>query len=187
MTRIIDRGAITAAWVGVGMAVTIAVSFLLVIPIEFLVIPTALFGGMMIGYYANARSDRRGGPWGRVILNGLFAGLVMGLTLAILYLGVKALFFTADNGFRDASSGGPLACAPGADCVYQRYLDIGRGAQFEAAGITDVDSFTSFYWGDQLNSAGSFIVLAVGGSLVGGLMYGATNRRRPEDARSPAR
>ncbi len=187
MTRFIDRGAITAAWVGVGMAVTIGVSFLLVIPIEFLVIPTALFGGMMIGYYANARSDRRGGPWSRVILNAVFAGLVMGLTLAVLYLGVKALFFTADNGFRDASSGGPLICESGADCVYQRYLAIGRGPQFEAAGITDVGSFSTFYWGDQLNSAGAFLALAIGGSLVGGLMYGATNRRRPDDARSRAR
>ena len=34
MTRFVDRGAITAAYVGIGMAVTIAVSFLLVIPIE---------------------------------------------------------------------------------------------------------------------------------------------------------
>jgi len=32
----VDRGAINAAWVGVGMAVTIGVSFMLVIPIEFL-------------------------------------------------------------------------------------------------------------------------------------------------------
>ena len=40
----------------------------------------------MIGYYANARSERRGGPWGRVIANALFAGLVTGLTLAALYL-----------------------------------------------------------------------------------------------------
>jgi hypothetical protein len=182
VTRFVDRGAVTAAWVGVGMAVTIGVSFLLVIPIEFLVIPTALFGGMMIGYYANARSDRSGGPWRRVILNGLFAGLVMGLALAVLYLGIKALFFTADNGYRDAASGGPLVCQPGADCVYQRYLAIGRGVQFEAAGIIDVDSFSRFYWGDQLNSAGTFVALAVGGSLVGGLMYGATNRRRPDGA-----
>ena len=34
MSRFFDRGAITAAWVGVGMAVTIGMSFLLVIPIE---------------------------------------------------------------------------------------------------------------------------------------------------------
>ena len=170
-----------AAWVGVGMAVTIGVSFLLVIPIEFLVVPTALFGGMMIGYYANARADRRGGPWGRVIANALFAGIVTGLTLALLYLGVKALFFTADNGYRDASSGGPLACETGADCVYQRYLAIGRGPAFEEAGITDVESFTRFYWGEQLNTAGTFLALSVGGSLIGGLMYGATNRRRPDE------
>ena len=34
MSRIVDRGAITAAYVGIGMAITIGVSFLLVIPIE---------------------------------------------------------------------------------------------------------------------------------------------------------
>ena len=39
MSRFVDRGAIVAAWVGLGMAVTIGVSFLLVIPIEFLVGP----------------------------------------------------------------------------------------------------------------------------------------------------
>ena len=34
VTRFVDRGAIVAAYVGIGMAITIAVSFLLVIPIE---------------------------------------------------------------------------------------------------------------------------------------------------------
>jgi hypothetical protein len=185
VSRFVDRGAITAAWVGVGMAVTIGISFLLVIPIEILVVPTALFGGMLIGYYANARSDRVGGPWGRVIVNALFAGLVTGLTLAILFLGVKALFFTADDGYRDASSGGRLTCETGADCVYRRYLEIGRGPAFEAAGITDVESFTRFYWTEQLSTAGAYIALSLGGSLIGGLLYGATNRRRPEELGAP--
>ena len=58
MTRIVERGAIVAAYVGIGMAITIAVSFLLVIPIEpiywLLVVPA----GLLIGYYANARSNR---------------------------------------------------------------------------------------------------------------------------------
>ena len=74
MSRFVDRGAITASWVGVGMAVTIGVSFLLVIPIEFLVTPFALFAGLLIGYYANARSNRAGGPWGRILANALLAG-----------------------------------------------------------------------------------------------------------------
>ncbi|MDQ1322802.1 MAG: hypothetical protein QG587_136, partial [Chloroflexota bacterium] len=113
--------------------------------------------------------------------NALFAGLVTGLTLAVLYLAVKGLFFVADDGYRDASSGGRLTCETGPDCVYQRYLAIGRGPAFEAAGITDLESFTRFYWGDQLNTAGAFLALSLGGSLIGGFMYGATNRRKPED------
>ena len=31
----------------------------------------ALPAGLLIGYYANQRSDRRGGPWGRIVVNGL--------------------------------------------------------------------------------------------------------------------
>ena len=87
VTRIVDRGAIVAAYVGIGMAITIAVSFLLVIPIEpiywLLVVPA----GLTIGYYANSRSNRAAGPWGRILANGLFAGFVTGLTLAALLLG----------------------------------------------------------------------------------------------------
>lgn len=184
MSRLVDRGAVTAAWVGVGMAVTIGVSFLLVIPIEFLIVPSALFGGMMIGYYANARAERAGGPWRRLLANALFAGVVSGLALALLYVGVKAIFFSADNGYRDASMGGPLTCQAGADCVYRRYLAIpGRSEAFEAAGITDVGSFTQFYWVEQVTTAGQFLALSAGGALIGGLMFGASNRRRPEEAR----
>ena len=185
MSRFVDRGAITASWVGVGMAVTIGVSFLLVIPIEFLVTPFALFAGLLIGYYANARSNRAGGPWGRILANALLAGLATGITFALFLLVVKLLFFAADNGYRDASAGGSITCQTGADCVYQRYLAIGRGPAFEAAGITDVASFTSLYWREQAASAGLLIVLSVGGALGGGLMYGAANRRRPEDQRAP--
>ena len=181
MSRLVDRGAIAAAWVGVGLAVTVGVSFMLVIPIEFLVAPFALLGGLLIGYYANARSDRAGGPWGRILANAAFAGLATGLTFAILFLGVKALFFAADNGYRDASSGGPLTCQTGADCVYQRYLAIGRGPAFETAGVTDVGSFTALYWREQLSTAGLTFLLATGGALGGAFVYGTTNRRRPDN------
>jgi hypothetical protein len=179
--RFVDHGAITAAWVGLGMAVTIGVSFLLVIPIEPVYWYLALPAGLLIGYYANARSERAGGPWGRIIANALFAGLVTGITYAVLLLLVKGLFFSVDSGYRDASTGGPLTCTTGADCVYRRYLAAGQGPAFEANGITDVGSFTAFYWSQQLSTAGLTLVLATGGALAGGVMFGFTNRRRPGD------
>jgi hypothetical protein len=181
VSRFADRGAITAAYVGIGMAVTIGVSFLLVIPIEAVVWLLALPSGLMIGYYANARSDRRAGPWRRIISNALFAGAVTGVTAALLLLGTKALFFYADNGFRDPGLGGPIVCTPGADCVYQRYLDDGRGPELATVGVTDADSFTGFYWNEQLGTAGMVLVLTVVGSLLGGGLYGAF-RPKPTEA-----
>jgi hypothetical protein len=181
VSRFVDRGAITAAWVGLGMAVTIGVSFLLVIPIEPVYWYLALPAGLLIGYYANARSERAGGPWKRIIANALLAGVVTGLTYALLFLAVKGLFFSVDGGYRDASAGGPLTCEAGPDCVYRRYLAAGQGGAFEAAGITDVESFTQFYWGQQLSTAGLTFVLSTGGALLGGVMFGATNRRKPDE------
>ena len=172
MTRVVDAGAILAGWVGVGMALTVGVSFLLVIPIEPVYWYLAIPGGLLIGYYANQRSDRRAGPWSRILANALFAGLVTALTWAVLLLAVKGIFFVADDGYRDVSQGGSLECAGGADCVYARYLAEGRGDDLEAAGVTDVDSFTAFYWGQQLQTAGLLVVFVMGGSLGGGLLYG---------------
>ena len=185
MSRFVDRGAITAAYVGIGMAVTIAISFLLVIPIEPIVWLLALPSGLLIGYYANQRSNRGPGPWRRLIANGLFAGFVTGLSMAVLLLGVKALFFYADNGYRDPGLGGSLTCSSGPECVYLRYLDLEGGARIddlEAAGVTDVASFTSFYWSQQFQSAGLILGLTTIGGLGGAAIYGLT---RPKD-RSPA-
>ncbi len=187
MSRFIDRGAITAAWVGLGMAVTIGISFLLVIPIEPIYWYLALPAGLLIGYYANARSLRAGGPWGRVLANAVFAGLVTGLTYALLLLAVKALFFSVDGGYRDASTGGPLTCQTGADCVYQRYLAAGQGDELAAAGVTDVASFSTLYWHEQGTSALTVLLLATGGALGGGLIFGVSNRRRPVTGTDGAR
>lgn len=183
MTRLVDRGAITAAYVGIGMAVTIGVSFLLVIPIEpiyWLLTPLA---GLMIGYYANQRSNRTRGAWRRVIANGLFAGIITGLTLAGLLLAVKLLFFTADSGYRDAGLGGPISCSSGADCVYRRYLDAGKGAQLAAVGVTDASSFSRFYWNQQLTTAGLLLGITTVTGLLGGLAFAIT---RPPDGRAIA-
>jgi hypothetical protein len=183
VTRIVDRGAITAAYVGIGMAITVAISFLLIIPIEPVVWLLALPSGLIIGYYANARSDRRAGPWSRIVTNGLFAGAVTGVTLAVLLLGVKALFFYADNGYRDPGLGGPISCSSGPECVYLRYLDEGRGPDLEAIGVTDVDAFTSFYWSQQLQTAGLLLVLTTLGGVGGAAIYGVV-RPKPGAAAS---
>ena len=179
MTRIVDRGAVVAAYVGIGMAVVIAISFLLVIPIEPVLWYLALPAGLLIGYYANQRSDRRGGPWPRIVVNGVFAGFVTGLSLAALLLATKALFFAADNGYRDASAGGSLNCQSGADCVYQRYLADGRGSDLAAQGVTDAASFGRFYWGQQLATAGLLVGLTTAGGLACAALYGVFRPRPP--------
>jgi hypothetical protein len=191
VSRIIDRGAITAAYVGIGMAVTIGVSFLLVIPIEPIYWLLALPAGMLIGYYANQRSDRRAGPWSRILANAIFAGLVTALTLAALLLAVKALFFFADNGYPnfnrvdEAGSPTPPFCDSGAGCVYARYLADGRGPDFAAAGITDAASFTGYYWSQQFTTAGTLVLLTTVGGLIGGLGYGFTRPKSPSAASPP--
>jgi hypothetical protein len=179
MTRLVDRGAIVAAYVGIGMAVVVAVSFLLVIPIEPIYWALAIPAGLLIGYYANQRSDRRAGPVRRIAANAVFAAAVTGLTFGFLLLAVKALFFVGDNGYRDASMGGSLTCRPGADCVYQRYLADRRGADLAAAGITDVDTFTQFYWTQQLSTAGLLVAITLAGGLGGAIAYAVTRPRQP--------
>jgi hypothetical protein len=186
---IVDRGAIAAGWVGVGMAVTMAISFLLVIPIEPIYWLLASPAGLLIGYYANQRSATPRGAWRRIVANALYAGVVTGLTMALALLLVKGLFFFADNGFRDPSQGGSVtledsdgrrvACQPGAECVMQRYLDAGRGAEFAAQGVTDVSSFTRLYWQQQLGTAGLLLGLSIGTSALGGAIYGLTRPKTP--------
>jgi hypothetical protein len=180
VTRIVDRGAIFAAYVGIGMAVTIAISFLLVIPIEPIYWLLSLPAGLLIGYYANQRSDRRAGPWARIVANAAFAGLVTGLTMAAFILVVKALFFFGDGGYPDFNRIDPKTrqavppfCDSGAGCVYARYLANGDGPELARAGITDASRFTTFYWGQQASAAGTVLVVTLVGGLGGGLLYGS--------------
>jgi len=189
VTRFVDRGAIGAAYVGIGMAVTIAISFLLVIPIEPIYWLLALPAGLLIGYYANQRSDRRTGPWWRILTNALVAGLATALTLAAFILLVKGLFFFGDNGFPtfnriDATTHQPIPpyCDSGAGCVFARYLAVGNGPELAAAGITDAATFTTFYWGQQVAAAGTVLVLTLVGGVGGGVLYGVF---RPKPSPSP--
>jgi len=181
VTRLVDRGAIVAAYVGIGMAVTIGISFLLVIPIEPIVTWLAVPAGLTIGYYANQRSNRLRGPLRRIAANAVYAGLVTGLATALLFLAVKGLFFAADNGFRDPGLGGPISCTTGADCVYQRYLLGPQGPELAGAGVTDAESFGAFYWNQQLGNATTLLVLTTLGGFGGGLLYAASRPRRSPD------
>jgi hypothetical protein len=173
LSRVVDRGAITAAFVGIGMAVTIGVSFLLVIPVEPIYWYLSIPAGLLIGYYADARSGRGRGAWGRILANATFAGLATGLTLAALLLGVKALFFAADDGYRDPGLGGRISCQTGADCVYQRYLQE-QPVELAASGVTDSATFSSYFWAQQWSTAGLLVGLSTGFGIAGGLLYGIT-------------
>lgn len=183
MRRFVDRGAITAGYVGIGMAVTIAISFLLIIPIEIVFLVLGFPAGLLIGYYANARSARDGGPWGRIVANGLYAAVATAVTMAILFVGVKALFFNADDGYRDATAGPALTCERGAGCVYERYrTDPVAGPQLLERGVTDVASFTNFYWSQQASNTVDVFLLTVVGGLGGALGFRLAKRRPPEEA-----
>jgi hypothetical protein len=176
VSRLVDRGAIVAAYVGIGVAITLALSFLLIIPIEPIYWYLAVPAGLLVGYYANARSGRGAGAWGRFVANSLVAGVATGLTMGALLLGVKALFFAADDGYRDAGQGGRIQCQTGADCVYRRYAEV-KGDALRGLGVTDAASFSSLYWSQQWTTAGVLLGLATASAVVGGLMYGATRPR----------
>lgn len=179
MTRFVDRGAVIAAYVGIGMAVTIAVSFILIIPIEPLIWLLTVPSGLLIGYYANQRSDRRAGPWSRILRNGVFAGAVTGLSFAALILLLKAIFFFADTGYPDFNRIDPATaqvvpptCSTGADCVYARYLALGRGSELQAAGVVDSASFSTLYWQQQFTVATTLFIVTTASGLAGAVLYG---------------
>jgi len=185
VSRIVDRGAVLAAWVGIGMAVTLALSFLLIIPIEPIYWLLALPAGLLIGYYANQRADRRLGPWSRIVVNGIFAGAITGLSLAIFLLGIKALFFYADNGYRDGSAGGSFMCETGRGCAWTRYL-ADRGPALAAAGILDASSFERYYWEQQAAAGAMLVILTTAGGLGGAALYATSRPKLQRTTGGPA-
>jgi hypothetical protein len=193
VSRFVDRGAVVAAYVGIGMAITMAIGLLLVIPIEPAYVLLSIPGGMIIGYYANARSARSRGQWRRIVPNALLAGAVTGLVLASLALGTKALFFFGDSGFPDFNrvengvAVGPT-CVSGGDCVYHRYLKAKPG-DVAAAGITDAASFADVYWAQQWSTARLLVGMTTSAALLGAVLFGVAGPRRsvPVPNVAPAR
>ena len=172
MNRYVDRGANVAAVVGVGMALTIAVSFLMVIPIDPAYLILAPLSGLLIGWYGNQRAEQIRSRPGRILANAAWSGLITGLTFALLFLAVKLFFFSLDPGYRDERSGGALTCEAGPACVYARYQAAEGGADaLIEEGITDLASFTDWYWDGQMGSARLLIGSTLGAALLGGLLY----------------
>jgi hypothetical protein len=162
--RVLDRGAISAAFVGLGMAVTIAISFELIIAIQALVFVSAPFAGLVIGYYANNKSERWRPRW-RLFANAGFAGAITGLSLALMYVGLRLLFIYADSGYRPETMGGQLECSTGPECTYARFLDDGNRDELVADGITDAASFESAVWRWQGESVLMLTLMTMGGAL----------------------
>jgi hypothetical protein len=172
VSRYVDRGANVAAVVGVGMALTIAVSFLMVIPIDPAYLILAPLSGLLIGWYGNQRAEQIRSRPGRILANAAWSGLITGLTFALLFLAVKLFFFSLDPGYRDERSGGALTCEAGPACVYARYQAAAGGADALAEeGITDLAGFTDWYWSGQLGSAQLLIGSTLAAALLGGLLY----------------
>jgi hypothetical protein len=128
------------------MAVTIAISFELVIAVQILTFIAAPFAGLTIGFYANHKSSRWRPRW-RLFANAGFAGLVTGLSLALMYVALRLLFIYFDAGYRPETMGGQLECSPsGPACTYARLVDDGSGPDLAADGIVDAASFESAVW-----------------------------------------
>ena len=172
MSRFVDRGATVAAFVGIGMALTVAVSFLMVIPIDPAYIVFAPLSGLLIGWYGNQRAGQLRGRPGRIFANAGWSGAITGVTFAALFLAVKLFFFSLDPGYRDEKQGGSFTYAAGPECVYVRYqgADGGQAALTEA-GVTDVASFTDWYWDGQMGTARLLIGSTTLAALLGGLFY----------------
>jgi hypothetical protein len=187
--RLIDRGAVFAGWVGVGMAVVVAICFELIIPVQVVVFLLAPVIGFVIGVYANVRAERWR-PRGRVLANAAYAGVVTAVTIVVFYVGVRLVFIYGDGG--SLPDGSSLSCQTGPDCVFQRLVieeqRTGHAGDLAAEGITDAKSLEAFAWRGLATTAATLFVLTLGGSVVGGIARsfvtqpGESERRRVSPA-----
>ena len=165
MSRVIDQGARFAGWVGVGMALVLAIAFELIIPVQTLVFMLAPLMGVLIGVYANVRSERWR-PRGRVMANAAYASVVTGIAVALLYVLLRLVFIYGDTGAMP--DGTSLACQTGPDCIYQRYVQAGQADELAPLGITDGASLAAAAWRELFVFGTSLVVLTVAGGLIGG-------------------
>ena len=165
MTRFVDRGAIFAGWVGIGMALVLAIAFELIIPVQTLVFVLAPLMGVLIGVYANVRSERWR-PRGRVLANAAYAAVVTGIAVAALYIVLRLVFIYGDTGA--LPDGTSLTCSTGPDCVYARLVQSGQAEELAPLGIVDAKTYEEAAWRELFIFGAGLVVLTVAGDLVGG-------------------
>jgi hypothetical protein len=179
LSHFLDRGAIVAGWIGAGMALVIVIALQLVVAIQPLVVIAAMPAGAVIGAYANVRSQRRR-PGTRVLANALWAGALTGLTLAVLYTGVRLLFIYADTGV--LPDGTRLDCERGPACGYERFVDAGYADDLAAIGITDAGSFEAVIVAELVAYGGTLLLVTTAGALIAGGVQVVAARSRPRTA-----
>lgn len=166
ISRFIDSGAILAGWVGLGMALVVAIAFELIIPVQTLVFLLAPLAGVIIGVYANVRSERWR-PRAKVLLNAGWAGLVTGVSLTLVYVCIRLVFIYGDTGA--LPNGTRINCQTGPNCIYLRYVNVGQAGELATLGITDGATLEAATWRELMVTGAGLVVLTLGGSLVGGV------------------
>jgi len=158
---LIDRGAVIAGWVGIGVAVVLVVGLGLVLAIPALVSLSALPAGIAVGAYANVRARRIRPRW-RLVANALWAGAVTGLALAVFYVGVRLVFLYADTGRLPDDT--QLNCRTGPDCVYARYAAQGFGARLAEDGIVDGATYEAAALNELITTGAVLVGLTLAGA-----------------------
>lgn len=181
-SRFIDSGAVFGGWVGLGMAVVLAMAFELIIPVQTLVFVLAPLMGVLIGVYANVRSERWR-PRGRVMANAGYAGVVTGIAIVLLYVAIRLVFIYGDTGA--LPDGTSLVCRAGPDCIYQRYVRDGQADELATFGISDGVTLEAAAWRELMATGIGLFVLTLGGSLVGGLARSFASPPRSAPLPSP--
>lgn len=170
MTRFVDRGAIFAGWVGIGVAVVLVIALGLVLAIPVMVVLGALPAGALIGAYANVRSERHR-PRSRILANSLYAGAVTALMLALFYVAVRLIFLYGDSGRLPDDT--QLQCATGPACVYERLVAQGYADELARDGIADAASYEAAALGDLATTGMLLVGLTISGALVAATIQAA--------------
>ena len=94
--------------------------------------------------------------------------------LSVADYGEYANFFTAPA---------PSAGGPSWDDWYKNSLVLeGKASDLAAVGVTDVASFSRFYWNQQLTTAGLLLAITTVTGLLGGLTFAITRPPEPRVA-----